>query len=379
MIFQLVSPETLCEYKLMIIPTEDIVRKLPKVLLHEHLDGGLRPSTILEIAEKEKVDLPESTPEKLAEWFHRGCNRGSLAQYLEGFGTTIAVMQSKEALERIAYEAIVDAALDNIAYIEIRFHPGFHTHKGLTLEGVMNAVLSGFERGEKETGVAWGVIVCAMRNMDPAISVEMAELAISYRDKGVIGFDLAGEESGHPPKKHIEAFHYIQRENGNITIHAGEAFGLKSIWQAIQWCGAHRIGHATNLTEDMTIDHATGKVLSMGTLAQYVLDKRIPLEICILSNVQTGAAKSIAEHPFPLLWRYNFRLTINTDNRLMSDTTMTKEFMTIVNQWNFSFDDIEKLTINAMKSAFIPYKRRLKLIYNVIKPGFQRIRTELED
>lgn len=363
----------------MIIPTEDMIRRIPKVLLHEHLDGCLRPSTILEIAEKEKVDLPESTPEKLAEWFHRGANRGSLGLYLEGFGMTIAVMQSKAALERVAYEAVIDAADDNIAYIELRFHPGYHTQKGLSLEDVMNSVLAGCDRAGKERGVEWGIIVCAMRNMDPAISIEMAELAISYRDKGVIGFDLAGEEAGHPPKKHVEAFHYIQRENGNITIHAGEAFGLKSIWQAIQWCGAHRIGHATNLTEDMTIEHKTGKILSMGTLAQYVLDKRIPLEICLLSNVQTGAAKSVADHPFPILWRYKFRLTINTDNRLMSDTTMTKEFMTIVNQWQLTFDDVEKLTINAMKSAFIPYKQRLKLIYNVIKPGFARVRTEVED
>jgi adenosine deaminase len=360
----------------MIELTEEIIRRMPKVLLHEHLDGCLRPRTILEIAEKEKIDLPETDPTKLGEWFHRGASRGSLPLYLEGFGTTIAVMQTKYALER--YEAIVDAADDNIAYIELRFHPGFHTQKGLSLEDVMNSVLAGCARAEKETGVAWGLIVCAMRNMDPEIALEMAELAVHYRDKGVVGFDLAGDESGHPPKKHVEAFHYIQRENFNITIHAGEAFGMKSIWQAIQWCGAHRIGHATHLIEDMTIDKQ-GKILAMGTLAQYVLDKRIPLEICLLSNVQTGAAASVAAHPFPILFRYKFRLTVNTDNRLMSDTTMTKEFWTIVKEWGLTFDDLEKLNINAMKSAFTPYKKRLALIYNVIKPGFAKLRTEIED
>lgn len=362
----------------MIPLTEEIVRRMPKVLLHEHLDGCLRPRTICEIAEKERVDLPESDPDKLAAWFHRGCNRKSLPLYLEGFAATIAVMQTRESLERIAHEAIVDAAADNIAYIELRFHPGYHTQKGLSLEAVMNAVLAGCARAEKETGVAWGIIVCAMRNMDPAIAMEMAELAVAYRNRGVVGFDLAGDESGHPPKKHVDAFHFIQRENFNITIHAGEAFGMKSIWQAIQWCGAHRIGHATHLVEDMTIDDH-GKVLSMGTLAQYVLDKRIPLEICLLSNIQTGAANSIAEHPFGVFWRYRFRLTVNTDNRLMSDTTMTKEIMTIVEQWKLSFDDVEKLMLNAMKSAFIPYKKRLMLIYNTIKPGFAKLRTELED
>ncbi len=358
--------------------TEEIIRKVPKVLLHEHLDGGLRPQTILEIAESEKVELPESDPVKLATWFHRGASRGSLPLYLEGFGTTIAVMQSKAALERIAYEAIADAAAENIAYIELRFHPGFHTQKGLTLEDVMNAVLSGCARGEKQHGVKWGVLVCAMRNMDPATSLEMAELAVSYRDKGVVGFDLAGDESGHPPKKHVESFHFAQRENFSITIHAGEAFGKDSIWQAIQWCGAHRIGHAVRLLEDMAIDD-DGKVIEMGRLAQYVLDKRIPLEICLLSNIQTGACPSVEKHPFPILWRYKFRLCVNTDNRLMSNTTMTKELWTIAKTWGLTYDDIEKITINSIKSAFIPYKKRCAIIYNTIKPAFAKIRTELED
>ncbi|RMH54996.1 MAG: adenosine deaminase [Candidatus Hydrogenedentota bacterium] len=360
----------------MIPVTEDLVRRIPKVLLHEHLDGGLRPNTILELAEQLGVDLPESDPERLATWFHRGADRGSLPLYLEGFGTTIAIMQTADALERIAYEAILDAAAENIVYIELRFHPGYHTQRGLSLEGVMNAVLSGLDRGSRETGVEYGLIVCAMRNMDPSVSLEMAELAVNYRNKGVVGFDLAGEEAGHPPKKHVEAFHYVQRANGNITIHAGEAFGKESIWQALQWCGAHRIGHATHLLEDMVLDE-NGKLVSMGTLAQYVLDKRIPLEICLLSNIHTGAAESLATHPFPLYWRYRFRVTLNTDNRLMSNTTMTKEMWTAAREYNLDLDDLEKITINAMKSAFIPHKRRLKLIYETIKTGYQKLRLEL--
>lgn len=356
---------------------EDLVRRVPKVLLHEHLDGGLRPRTVLELAEEARVDLPASDPAQLAAWFHRGANRGSLPLYLEGFGTTIAVMQSRSALHRVAKEAILDAAAENIAYIELRFHPGFHTLGGLTLEDVMNSVLAGCAEGARETGVQWGIIVCAMRNMDPAISLEMAELAVAYRDRGVVGFDLAGDESGHPPKRHVDAFHFVQRANFSITIHAGEAFGKESIWQAIQWCGAHRIGHAVRLLDDFAIDDK-GRVVGMGPLAQYVLDKRIPIEICLLSNLQTGAAASLEAHPFPLLWRHKFRLCLNTDNRLMSDTTLTREMMAAVETWGLTLDDLEKLSINAIKSAFIPYKRRCAIIYNVIKPGYAALRTELE-
>jgi adenosine deaminase len=192
----------------------------------------------------------------------------------------------------------------------------------------------------------------------------------------VVGFDLAGEEGGYPPKKHVEAFHYIQRENFNITIHAGEGFGKESIWQAIQWCGAHRIGHATRLIEDIAVAD-DGSVVKFGTLSQYVLDKRIPLEICLSSNVHTGAAKSLEEHPFGLYFREKFRVTLNTDNRLMSNTTLTKEFKIAAEVFHLTYDDIEKLTINAMKSAFIPYAQRIDYIYNVIKPGFAKMRRRL--
>jgi adenosine deaminase len=242
---------------------------------------------------------------------------------------------------------------------------------------VVNAVLKGLERGRTDFGVEYGLIICAMRNMQ--VSQEMAELAVDHRERGVVGFDLAGEEGGFPPKKHVDAFHYIQRENFNITIHAGEAFGKESIWQAIQWCGAHRIGHATRLIEDIGLDtHDPTKIIKMGNLAQYILDKRIPLEICLSSNVDTGAATSIQEHPFGIYHRYNFRVTLNTDDRLMSDTTMTKEFKLAQQAFKLGLDDIEKITINSMKSAFIPYSRRIQLIYDVIKPGYSRARAALK-
>src|SRR6267142_921721 len=237
-----------------------VLQSLPKVLLHEHLDGVLRPQTIIELAKDTKYSgLPNQDPQALAQWFHQGANQGSLAKYLEGFAHTIAVMQTAEALERVAYEQAEDLSKDGVVYFETRFAPLFHTRKGLTHQQVVSAVLKGLERGRRDFGVSSGLIICAMRNMD--VSLEMAELAVDFRERGVVGFDLAGEEGGYPPKKHVDAFHYIQRENFNITIHAGEGFGKESIWQAIQWCGAHRIGHATRLVEDMKIKE--GHVLSM--------------------------------------------------------------------------------------------------------------------
>jgi adenosine deaminase len=357
--------------------SEKFIRTLPKVLLHDHLDGGLRPQTVIELGKDIGYKkLPTYDAAELAQWFHRGAQRGSLPLYLEGFAHTCGVMQTEEALERVAYEMMEDMKNDGVIYVETRFAPVFHTEKGLHWEEVVKSVLKGLERGKKDFGVEYGLIICAMRNMN--LSQEMAELAVDFRERGVVGFDLAGEEGGFPPKKHVEAFHYIQRENFNITIHAGEAFGKESIWQAIQWCGAHRIGHATRLIEDMKIsDTKPRQVLSMGYLAQYILDKRIPLEVCLTSNVDTGAVKSIEEHPFGIYYRYKFRVTLNTDDRLMSNTTLTKEFKLAHDVFDLTFDDIEKLTINAMKSAFIPYKRRIDLIYNVIKPGFQRARKEL--
>jgi adenosine deaminase len=348
-----------------------LLSALPKVLLHEHLDGALRPQTIIELAREARYSkLPTEDPEALAQWFHRGANKGSLAKYLEGFAHTIALMQTAEALERVAYEQAEDLKNDGVVYFETRFAPLFHTKRGLTHPQVVPAVLKGLERARKDFGVRSGLIICAMRNMN--VSLEMAELAVDFRERGVVGFDLAGEEGGYPPKKHIEAYHYIQRQNFNITIHAGEGYGKESIWQAIQYCGAHRIGHGTRLIDDIAV--ANGKAVKLGGLAQYVLDKRIPLEICLLSNVHTGAVPSLAEHPFKILYQEKFRVTLNTDNRLMSETSMTKEFEVAADTFGLSLDDCEKITINAMKSAFLPYKERCDIIYAVLKPGYASIR-----
>jgi adenosine deaminase len=353
---------------------QPVLKSLPKVLLHEHLDGVLRPQTVIELANDAKyAGLPTKDPEALAHWFHQGANQGSLAKYLEGFAHTIAVMQTAEALERVAYEQAEDLSKDGNVYFETRFAPVFHTEKALTHQQVVAAVLKGLARGQKDFGIRSGLIICAMRNMN--VSLEMAELAVDFRERGAVGFDLAGEEGGYPPKKHVDAFHYIQRENFNITIHAGEGYGKESIWQAIQYCGAHRIGHGTRLIDDIAV--ADGKVVKLGDLAQYVLDKRIPLEICLISNVHTGAAPSLAQHPFKILYQGKFRVTLNTDNRLMSDTSMTREFAAAAETFGLALEDFEKITINAMKSAFLPYDQRIDFIYKVIKPGYARVREAL--
>jgi len=350
------------------------LKKMPKVLLHEHLDGVLRPQTVIDLARDSGYKaLPTSDPNTLAEWFHQGANQGSLAKYLEGFEHTIAVMQTEGALERVAYEQAEDLSKDGVVYFETRFAPVFHTKNGLTHQQVVSAVLKGLARGQEDFGVRSGLIICAMRNMN--VSLEMAELAVDFRPRGVVGFDLAGEEGGYPPKKHVDAFHYIQRENFNITIHAGEGFGKESIWQAIQYCGAHRIGHGTRLIDDIAV--ADGKVVKLGDLAQYVLDKRIPLELCLLSNVHTGATPSLEQHPFKILYQQKFRVTLNTDNRLMSNTSMTREFEAATQAFGLTLDDFEKITINAMKSAFLPYDQRCDFIYKTLKPRYAGIRREL--
>ncbi|HZR55858.1 MAG TPA: adenosine deaminase [Terriglobales bacterium] len=352
----------------------ELLKSLPKVLLHEHLDGVLRPQSVIDLAKDIKyAGLPTNDAQALAEWFHQGANKGSLAKYLEGFDHTIAVMQTEEALERVAYEQAEDLSKDGVVYFETRFAPIFHTLKGLTHQQVVSSVLRGLERGRRDFGLRSGLIISAMRNMN--VSLEMAELAVDFRERGVVGFDIAGEEGGYPPKKHVDAFHYIQRENFNITIHAGEGYGKESIWQAIQYCGAHRIGHGTRLIDDITV--VDGKVVKLGDLAQYVLDKRIPLEICLISNVHTGATRSLAEHPFKTFYQEKFRVTLNTDNRLMSNTSMTKEFEAAANTFGLSLDDFERLTINAMKSAFLPYDQRCNFIYKVLKPGYAKVRESL--
>jgi adenosine deaminase len=347
---------------------QEQIKALPKVELHYHLDGGVRPETICELALEEGIDLPEKDPEKLAHWFHRGADRKSLNLYLEGFSVTCAVMQTAEALKRIARESLEQLHEEGVVYGEIRFAPIQHQEKGLTLEEIIHAVLVGLEEGREKTGVQFGLILCAMRHQNGELSREMAEMAVSFRTRGVVGFDIAGDEFGHPPKRHLDAFQYIRSKNFNITIHAGEAFGVESIWQAIQLCGAHRIGHGTRLIEDMVYHNY--RIEKMGTLSGFIRDRRIPLEICLSSNIQTGAAETLSDHPFGLFFRNSFRVMLCTDNTLMSNTGLTKEMSLAVEAFGLTIFDLEKLTINAMKSAFVHYDERLRIIYDIIKPGY---------
>ncbi|MFQ5654619.1 MAG: adenosine deaminase [Planctomycetota bacterium] len=353
----------------------DTIRALPKTLLHDHLDGGLRPATVVELAASTDVELPTNDPERLQEWFHRGANRGSLPLYLEGFAVTTGILQDQEALRRAAREKAEDLAADGIVYAEVRFSPILHQKNGLNLEQVVSAVLAGIEEGCAGREIECRVILCAMRDMDAEASLDMAELAVDFRDRGVVGFDLAGDESGHPPKHHLEAFQLLRRENFNITIHGGEGFGLSSIWQAIQFCGAHRIGHATRLAEDID-DEKLGR-RSRGTLAQYILDRRIPLEMCLSSNVHTGAVKSLEEHPFPWYLQRGFRVGLNTDNTLMSATTLSREHLLAHEIYGLGLDDLQVLALNGAKSAFCHHHERVHLIQEKILPGFRRVKREL--
>lgn len=360
------------------IPLETL-RAAPKVLLHDHLDGGLRPSTVVELARDLRYEgLPTMDPEELGRWFHASAASGSLPLYLRGFAHAIAVMQTEESLERVAYECGDDLARDGVVYAEVRYAPVFHLGRGLNLEQVVAAVERGFARAERDHGISLRQIICAMR--DRTDSLEMAELAVAHRDRGVVGFDIAGEEEGHPPKAHLEAFYLCRRENFSITIHAGEAFGPPSIWQALQYCGAHRIGHGVRLVEDMAIADVGGArgptVVKLGPLAAYVRDKRIPLELCPSSNVDTGAVATLAEHPIRHFLSERFRVTVNTDNRLMSHVTLSEEFQRLSRAFSLTLADVERLSINAMKSAFIGYDERVAIIYARIKPGYARLRGE---
>ncbi|MFT4044367.1 MAG: adenosine deaminase [Gordonia sp. (in: high G+C Gram-positive bacteria)] len=352
----------------------------PKVLLHDHLDGGLRPSTVLQLAEETGYDgLPAADEVSLARWFREAADSGSLERYLETFAHTVAVMQTVPALERVARECVEDLAADGVVYAEIRYAPEQHLERGLSLEEVVEAVLRGFADGE-ELAAASGkpitvrCLVTAMRHA--ARSREIAELAVRYRHRGVVGFDIAGAEAGHPPSRHLDAFEYMRAHSAPFTIHAGEAFGLPSIHEAIGFCGTDRLGHGVRVIDDITLAPGTGPAAhscvgaQLGEIAHAVRDKRIPLELCPSSNVQTGAVASIAEHPFDLLAQLRFRVTVNTDNRLMSDTSMSKEFYRLVEQFGYGWTDLERFTVNAMKSAFIHFDERLAFIDEVIKPGY---------
>ncbi|HSL56926.1 MAG TPA: adenosine deaminase [Acidimicrobiales bacterium] len=348
-------------------PTLDAIRRAPKVLLHDHLDGGLRPATVIELADLHGYrGLPSTDVDELRAWFHLGAARKDLVLYLDTFQHTVGVMQTRDALVRVARECAEDLAADGVVYAEVRFAPELHIQQGLSLDEVVDAVLEGFRLGSHDRGITIGTLVTAMRTA--ANSREIAELAVRHREGGVVGFDIAGKEAGYPPSRHLDAFQYVQRENFHITIHAGEAFGLPSIWEALQWCNAERLGHGVRIVDDITIDPEG--VAHLGRLAAFVRDLRVPLEMCPTSNVNTGVCDTIADHPIGLLKDLRFRVTVNTDNRLMSDVTLSEEFAKLVDAFGYGWDDIRWLTINAMKSAFWPFEKRLALIDDVIKPGF---------
>ena len=348
------------------------IRAAPKVLLHDHLDGGLRPATVVELAREIGYDkLPSSDPDEVAAWLTRGARRGHLKYYLDAFQHTVAVMQTRDALVRVAAEAAEDLAADGVVYAEVRFAPELHVAGGLSLDQVVEAVLEGFRRGSAGRGITVYALLTAMRTA--ARSLEIAELAVRHRDHGAVGFDIAGAEAGWPPSRHLDAFQYIHRENFHITIHAGEGFGLPSIWEAVQYCGTERLGHGVRIVEDIAI--SPGGEVTLGRLAAYIRDLRIPLEMCPSSNVQTGAVASIERHPLRLLRQLQFRVTVNTDNRLMSQVTLSSEFELVAREFGYGWSDIEWLTINAMKSAFAPFDERLLLINTIIKPGFATARA----
>lgn len=358
-------------------PTTDQIKRLPKALLHDHLDGGLRPQTIIEIAQEiGYTALPTQDAAELGRWFGEACDSGSLVRYLETFDHTIAVMQRREDIIRVARECALDLARDGVVYAEVRGAPELFTRKGLTMADVIEATLEGYRLGEadaKAEGLTIRVesLLCGMRQNN--LSQEVAELAVKYRDKGVVGFDIAGPEDGFPPSDQLETFEYLRRENAHFTIHAGEAYGLPSIWEAIQLCGAERLGHGVRIIDDID---TSGSEPQLGRLASYVRDRRIPLEMCPTSNLQTGAATSIATHPIGTLAKLRFRVTVNTDNRLMSQTSMSNEMNLLVDAFNWTFQDLQRVTINALKSAFIPFEERLAIIENIVKPAYSRISQE---
>ncbi len=355
--------------------TRDLIQRAPKVVLHDHLDGGLRPTTVLELAQETNYSgLPTNDAEQLRSWFIADTPGSDLVRYLEGFAHTTALMQTNDQLERVAREAALDLARDGVVYAEIRFAPELHLSGGLTLHEVVAAVLAGFERGMHEARaeghpIIVRAILSAMRQAN--LSETIAELAIQFRDRGVCGFDIAGPEDGFPPTHHLRAFHLVQREDFHMTIHAGEAFGLPSIWEAVQFCNAERLGHGVRIADD--IIEKDGEY-HLGRLANFIRDRRIPLEVCPTSNVHTGAALSIASHPIEVLRKLRFRVTLNTDNRLMSGISMSSEFATCAEAFGWTLADMEWMTLNAAKSAFFPFDQRLEMINTIIKPGYAALR-----
>lgn len=347
-------------------------------MLHDHLDGGLRPSTIIELAaECGYQSLPTTDPLALGQWFVDSADSGSLERYLETFAHTVAVMQTRAALVRVASECAQDLAADGVVYAEVRYAPELHLRAGLTLNDVVEAVLDGLREGEaiaaaSGTPIRVRVLLTAIRTA--ARSLEIAQLTVRYRDIGVVGFDIAGAEAGYPPSRHLDAFEYLRGESCHITIHAGEAFGLPSIHEAVAFCGCERLGHGVRIVDD--IEQLPDGSMRLGRLASYVRDLRIPLELCPSSNLQTGAARSIAEHPIGILSSLRFRVTVNTDNRLMSGTSMTREMLLLSEAFGWGLREMQWVTVNAMKSAFVPFDERLEIIETIVKPGYAKLLAE---
>ena len=359
------------------IPLETL-RAAPKVLLHDHLDGGLRPATIIELARDQGYrNLPSTDPTALGRWFRRGADQQSLELYLETFEHTVGVMQTTEALIRVAAECAEDLAADGVVYAEVRHAPELSTAGGLSLDQVVEAILEGFRLGAASAARVGGrpivirFLATAMRQADRAR--EIGELALRHRAAGVVGFDIAGPEAGYPPGRFADVFHHLVHANFHLTLHAGEGYGLPSIREALD-LGAERLGHGVRIVDDIEV--GPDGAVRLGPLAAYVRDRRIPLELCPTSNVHTGAAASIEEHPIDLLRRLRFRVTVNTDNRLMSDVSLTSELAALDAAFKLGLDEIEWLTLNAMKSAFLPFNERLNLITGSIKPGFAALRAE---
>ena len=332
--------------------TEELLRALPKTDLHCHLDGSLRLATVLDLAERAGVRLPASTPEGLARAIHMGERCTSLDRYLEAFDVTLAVLQSEDALRRAAHELALDAASENVRYLEVRYSPVLHTRRGLKPTATVDAVLDGLQAAQREVGIRSNVIVCGIRQIDPVTSLRLAELAVAYKNKGVVGYDLAGLEEGHPSRKHQAAFQLILDNNVNVTIHAGEAYGPESIAQAVHSCGAHRIGHGVRLREN-------------GDLLNYLNDHRIPLEMCPSSNVQTGSVTDLRNHPLRFYFDFGLRVTVNTDNRLVTDTTLTQELLLAHREMGFTLEDITTLVVQGFKSAFLPFREKQHLLEQV--------------
>jgi adenosine deaminase len=333
--------------------TLDVLRRLPKTDLHLHLDGSLRPRTVWELAKDQGVKIPPRTLGELTRELRAGKRCSNLADYIKIFDLTLAVLQEGDALERVAYELAEDAAAENVRHMEVRYSPILHQKRGLELPDILEPVIRGLKRAERDFSLSTGVIVCGMRNISPKRSYELAELAVAYKDRGVVGFDLAGEEKDFPAKHHREAFRLIAEHNVSSTVHAGEGFGPPSIAQALHDCGAHRIGHGTRLREDSALMH-------------YVNDHRVPLEVCLSSNVQTCTVPSVAEHPFRQYFDHGLRVTLNTDNTTVSDTTITKEYALAARTFHLTPYQIKRIVVNGFKSAFLPYAQKARMLRQVV-------------